>query len=47
MRMKKKLATVVIAAALLFGATAPVSAESICDLEPTTFEIWFIQQFYC
>lgn len=45
--MKKKLAKLAIVAALLIGATAPVSAVSICDLSPTTFEIWFIQQFYC
>jgi hypothetical protein len=45
--MKKRLAKLVIVAAVLVGATAPVSAVSICDLEPTTFEIWFIQQFYC
>lgn len=47
MQMKKKLAVVVIAAAVFVGATAPVSAVSICDLSATTFEIWFIQQFYC
>jgi hypothetical protein len=47
MRMTKKLAVVVIAAALLVGATAPVSAASVCDFEPTTFEMWFYQLFYC
>jgi predicted porin len=47
MQMKKKLAMIAIAAALLVGAAAPASAVSICDVEATTFEVWFIQQFYC
>ena len=47
MQMKKKLVKLAIVAALLVGATAPVAAVSICDFEPTTFEMWFIQQFYC
>ena len=47
MRMKKKLATIAIAAALFVGATAPVSALSICDIEATSFEVWLIQQFVC
>lgn len=44
--MKKKLVKFAIAAALLVGAAAPVSA-SFCDLEPTTFEIWFAQKIVC
>jgi len=47
MKMMKKFAKVAIVAVLLVGASAPVSALSVCDLEPTTFEIWFIQTFYC
>jgi hypothetical protein len=47
MQMKKKLAMVAIAAAVLLGATAPVSAASICDFEPTSFDVWLIQQFVC
>lgn len=49
MQMKKKLAVVaIIAAAVLVGATAPVSAESLlCSMEATTFEVWFYQVFYC
>jgi hypothetical protein len=41
--MKKRLAKLVIVAAVLVGATAPVSAVSICDLEPTSFNVWFLQ----
>jgi len=47
MQMKKKLAVFTIAVAMFVGATAPVKAVSICDLDATTFEIWFVQQFYC
>jgi hypothetical protein len=47
MQMKKKLAVVAIAAALLVGATAPVSAVSLCDVEPFSFETWFYHMFYC
>lgn len=47
MQMKKKIAKVVIAAAVLVGATSPVSAVSICDIPATSVDIWFIQQFVC
>ncbi|MFY9822248.1 MAG: hypothetical protein WAM82_12775 [Thermoanaerobaculia bacterium] len=47
MRLKKKLAMVVIAMAVLIGATAPVSAVSLCDLSPTSFDLWFYQLIYC
>jgi hypothetical protein len=47
MQMKKKLVVFAIAVAMFVGATAPVKAVSICDMDATTFEIWFIQQFYC
>lgn len=45
--MKKKIAKIAIAAAVLVGATAPASALSICDIPATSADIWFIQQFVC
>ena len=50
MQMKKKLALAAVMAAMLIvlsGSTAPVSATSVCSMEATSFEIWFIQLFYC
>ncbi len=57
MKMKKTLAMVAIAAGVLVGATAPVSATpvsgasasgfSICNVQAGTFEVWLAQQLFC
>lgn len=47
MKMKKRLAKLAIVAALLIAATAPASAASICDFEPTSFDMWLYQKFFC
>lgn len=47
MRMKRKLALAAVTVALLTvlaGATAPVSAISICDVPTTSFDIWLAQR---
>lgn len=44
--MKKKIAKLAIVAALLIAAAAPASA-SICDYEPTSFDMWLYQKFVC
>lgn len=48
MPMKRTIAKFAIAAALFVAAAAPASATSICDLpSDTSFEVWFLQHFYC
>ena len=47
MQLKKKFVVAAIAAAMFIGATAPVSALSVCDIEPFSFDTWFIHTFLC
>ncbi len=44
MKMKKRIAMAVFAAALFVGATAPAAAMSICDVPTTSFDIWFAKK---
>lgn len=47
--MKKKiLVAAAFASATLFSYPVIAAPQiSICDIPATSFEIWFIQQFYC
>jgi hypothetical protein len=47
MRIKKKLAVVAFVVAVFVGATAPVSADVLCETEATSFNHWFYKKFYC
>lgn len=49
MQKVKKLAKIAAVAAVLFGATAPASAEftSFCDLENLSGELRLIQEWIC
>ncbi|MBX7494552.1 hypothetical protein K3172_01635 [Qipengyuania sp. 6B39] len=45
----KLLATAFALATVGLGgvASAGERSPSICDMEPTSFEVWFLQKFYC
>lgn len=45
----KLLATAFVLATAGLGGVANATERSlsICDMEPTSFEVWFIQKFYC
>lgn len=50
--MKKNFVKATLAGiTLAFGVTATgaIAQErsSICDMEPTSFNVWFLQKFYC
>ena len=50
--MKKNFVKATLAGiTLAFGVTATgaIAQErsTICDMEPTSFNVWFLQKFYC
>ena len=44
----KKAGMLIVATVALSGTAAPLSARvGICDIKSESFEVWFIQKFYC